>query len=271
MAHGQERARTVLASLRSMMSRVLCRPAVRRLLIVAGIVLAGWLVGSAGQAHADTAPGPQTGLTHAVLDTTPVEAVPVRAVLDRVTPDRALPDGVQPSAVKSHERPYETEAASVSKPRGIVRGVLTSVRRYATHCLPGRVVIGILPTTGGGSGMDVSQAPRHRADAVAGPGERTTSGDAMFAGRSAAKDARGGHTQFRTGAADPASPFGSPFRTAFETGALPTAGSAPTGGAVGHPARLGAVARPSTLLASLVGAIPPAVHTATDEPALSPD
>ncbi|HEX6471369.1 MAG TPA: hypothetical protein VF069_19870, partial [Streptosporangiaceae bacterium] len=82
---------------------------------------------------------------------------------------------------------------------------------------------------------------------------------------------RYGRAHARTAPAEPAPLSGLSHRADAGSGALPSAGSTPTGGAAGHSARSEAAPRPSAALTSVLGAVPPAVHTATDEPAVTPD
>lgn len=250
MTHGQARARTVLVRLRSMMSRVLCHPAVRRLLVVGGIAVAGWLAGAAvsgGQAHAGTAPGPATGITRTVLDT-----------------------GHDKTAEQKANRgaPAATDRANVL--RGIVGGVVTPERGNGFLGMPGKIggfVTGILPATDR-IGTHAPWAPRHHTNAdAAGDGWAGAHAPVRLAASGAPKGVRGPHVQGGVGTVNPAPWPGLPHPASGEIAVLPSAGSASAGRAVGIPARrLEAVSRPAPVLP-----IPPAVHTATDEPALSPD
>jgi hypothetical protein len=266
VASGQARARTVLVRLRSMMSRALCRPMARRLLVIGGIALGGWLLGSAGQAHAETGPA-------SVADPTRV----VAAVPDEMAPELPRPDGMRRPGGTVTDRPVDRATRAVKAHHGgfggFVRGVAAPVRAPGLAGLPGtveQVVADAVPAVGGGAGSDAHWSAQHHDGAVAGAAEwaaAVPTGDPS----AAAAAVRDGSAQFRAGSADPASQPGFPRGTVGQTVAPPSAGSVLSGGAAGYPARLGAMARPPAVLASVLDAVPPAVHTATDEPALSPD
>lgn len=61
MAHDQKRIRTVFVRLLCVMPAWVYGPVARRLLAIAGLVLAGWLLAGTGPAHADARPATGTG------------------------------------------------------------------------------------------------------------------------------------------------------------------------------------------------------------------
>ena len=253
MAHGRMRARRVLARLRSMTARVL----LRRLLVIGGIALAGWLLGSAGQAHADAGLGSGGGT--AAISSLPSDELSVASV-------KTLARGGA-----------GREAAAVMRPRGLVRGVVASAAR---HGVIGRVVTvsfgrarsGAAHARTSGHRVVVASGVRSAARHAAAHGRAARSGAAPSAAPAAALGpGRWAHAHPRTAPAIPTPPVELPHRAGGESGALSSAGSAPAGGLAGQPARPVSAPRPSGALNAMVGAVPPAVHTATDEPAISPD
>jgi hypothetical protein len=255
--HGRARARTVLVRLRSMTWRVLCRPAVRRLLVIGGIAMAGWLAGGAvgaGEAHAGIAPGPAAGITSAVVETT-----------HDTTTATARDDG---RATHRMGQALRTRGAAL-------RGVVAPRRGSGILGLQGKVkgfVTGTLSATDR-IGTDVPWAPRHHANVVAVRDERSGADTpARLVASGALKDLRGAHARWGADAVDAAPQPGLPHPVPGEIAVLPPAGTASTGGVAGSPARRPrAVSRPAAVVMPVVGGVPPAVHSATDEPALSPD
>ena len=270
MALGRRRARRVLVRMRSMTPRVL-----RRLLLVGGLALAGWLLSGAGQAHASAGDGRDPGAA-AAIGSLPYTGAPAKALAHghtgRLTAISGRPRGITRDGITRD---------------GIARGVIgTAVRsggfiRRASGLDP---VAATLPT--GRVGTGAGWTPRHRIGAVpGGPAAAIRHGlpHKSTAGRGVASPTasvaatgtgtgRGGRGHVRTAPAIPAPPTGFPRGAAGETGALPSsAGSASADGLAGHAARPEVAPRPSSLLTSVLGAVPPAVHTATDEPAVSPD
>jgi hypothetical protein len=232
----------------------------RRLLVIGGIALGGWLLGSADQVHAETEPAPVAGLTRAVAS---------------AVPELPRPDGIRPDGTVT-DRPAERATRAVKAHHGefgdFVHDVAAPVRSPGFGGLPGtveRVVTGPIPVLGGGAGPDAHSSSQYPDGAVVGDSGRAAPPPGGIPLKTA--EVRDGSAHFRAGSADPASQPGYPRGAACHPVAPQSAGSVLNGGTAGHPARLGAVARPSTVLASVLGAIPPAVHTATDEPALSPD
>jgi hypothetical protein len=261
VAHGRMRARSVLVRLRSMMPRGL-----RRGFIVGGLVLAGWLLlGNTGHAHAETGPGPGAG-TDVIGSLSPAAMSASAALPAHVGPGRRLAAMVRSNAglrgvVDSAERHTALIARgnTIEKVERIValqaerKDVPTvAVARHRVAASPGKPA-----AIGHGAAHDRA---RHRGAEPSAAPART----AMDTGRC-------GHAHARTAPTAPAPPAGFPRQSGGQTGALPSAGSAQADGVAGYPARPAATPRRSLALASALGAVPPAVHAATDEPAISPD
>jgi hypothetical protein len=263
--------------MRSMTPRVL-----RRLLLVGGLAVAGWLLFGAGQAHAAAGDGLDLGAGAAAIGSLPyADAAPAKTLVSGHT-------GRRPAALAG--RPLDIAHGGITRgdiPQdavtrdGIARSVIgTAVRSGDVVRRAGALDPATLPA--GRAGAGVSPASGHRADAVPGAsaaGLRHSRSHDSAADRAVApptapaaatRTGRCGRSQARTAPATPAPPAGLP-RAAGETGALPSAGSASAGGLAGHSARPEAAPRPSSSLRSVLGGVPPGVHTATDEPAVSPD
>lgn len=340
MARGHRRVRNVLDRLHCITSWILLRPATRRMLVVGGFALVGWLLlGSAGQAHAaaaavghdhrpsgdtfrsgsDGVPGaaersgggaigsrPYRGLTDGdgpaggrLAHGPSADQADPAGPVDLVSPvDRpGLPANGAVAALTGRATGRSPVAVVGVRPRGIVRSVVGTAAR---RCVGGRpfglrpVVTGVLPPPlrsipgPAGSPADRAVAPaspraaggrsavRHGATGGHGAVRAVTVRDeiAPYAGPGAttASDiGRSGRAHARTTPAEPAPLSGLSHRADTETGVLPSAGSTPTGGAAGHSARSEAAPRPSAARTSVLGAIPPAVRTATGEPAVTPD
>jgi hypothetical protein len=239
VARGQAQDGTVIVLLRALRA-VGASSTVRRLLTIAGIAVAGWLVGSAGlggaaQAHADTVPVPAVAqLVNDVRGsgTTPISPVP-----------ESTAGGALSSAVPGARSAIHTLTGPVIGRPATPRMTVRAVRALRA---PG-----------------VSWASRHREGAVAGLGGRAAHA-AKATASGAPKDVRGAA---RKGHPAPVNP------RPMDRQVPPAAsGSVPPLGALGCVIRPGAWdARPALVLAPVLGAVPPAVHAATDEPALSPD
>jgi hypothetical protein len=255
--HGRARARTVLVRLRSMTCRILCRPAVRRLLVIGGIAMAGWLAGGAvdsGEAHAGTAPGPAAEITSAVVEST------------HDTTTATARDGGR--ATHRMGQALKTRDAAL-------RGVVVPRKGSGILGLPGKVkgFVAGTPSATDRIGTGVPWAPRHHANVVAVRDERSGADTpARLVASGALEDVQGAHARSGAHAVDAAPQPGLPHPGPGEIAVLPSAGTASTGGVAGSPAqRLRAVSRPAAVVISVVAVVPPAFHTATDEPALSPD
>lgn len=248
------------------------RPVTRRLLVTAGIAAAGWLLGAAAQAHADTVPGAR--LSHVVTPTgrstatapghgaaaavphhrapmaapgrrAPVAISGIGAPAGRVMP--AVPDPgavlhrVRPPVVPASPRPAATVTAASRQTGDPVRPADPS--RTSRHRRPG-------PRAGSGVGTVPRTGPR----AVTGASEKAS---AVRAVRSAVT------TPF---------PPRAPRPPSFQARALPPV----TGGGAGpvvspHAGRSSRPRQGSPGPAFPTGSLAPAVRTAADEPSFSPD
>lgn len=247
---------------------VLARPVTRRLLAMAGVAVAGWLLGAATQAHADTVPGAR--LPHA-----------------------AAPAGGHVTATSRDVPPLRAAALAVRLPRTAQRHPHSPLIPASPSQAAGGVAGALRPGTSKIT-ADPSRAPRQSGDgrrAVtghSGHGNRATVGRSGHGHRAAA----GGGPVTSTGpfAATGASEKASAVHKTRSRGSAPAVPRMPrplphraqalppsvgdgltqqaglwralgTGAASGCP-------RSSVLL---VGAVPPAVRTAADEPSFSPD
>lgn len=257
--------------MRSMTPRVL-----RHLLLVGGLALAGWLLCGAGQAHAAAGHGNGHGLDQgagtAAIGSLPHAGAPAKTLAGGRTGRLAAVVG----------RPRNLVGGDVAR-SGVARRVIHAAARPGAfvHRAGGLDPVVTLPT--GRVGIGASWVPRHHTGAVADHSAAAVRHDrphnqAVRPGvvRPAASVAvnhggRSGHAHARTVPATHAPPAGFPRGAAGETGALPSPGSASAGGLAGHAAWPATAPQPSIALRSVLGAVPPAVHTATDEPAVSPD
>ena len=280
MALGRMRARTVLAWMRSLTPRVL-----RRLLFVGGLALAGWLLCGAGQAHAAAGDGPDSGAgAAAMVGSLPYADAPAKTLAHDHAPGRRLAEPADRPRDRSRGDVMHGDVTRNAVTRdGIARNVIgTAARSGDLVRRPGALdPVATLPT--GRAGTGASWVPGHRVAAMpTAPAVAIRHGwpHHSAAHRDVARSttpvaATGidpcGRALARTAPATPAPPVGGPNGAVGETGALPSAGTASAGGLAGHTARPEATPRPSTSLRSVLGGVPPAVHAATDEPAVSPD
>ena len=242
MVPGRSRSRR-LASVVARCPGALARPVARRLLILVGIAAAGWLLGAAGQAHAETVPGARlpSAAAHATRPVADVTKPLVRRVVPAVRTTEAALRPSRPSAILA--------LPPVTVP------VKTGIPRSST------------PTDTAGP----SRTHRHgdagvRAGIAGGP--LTHSGQHAVTG--ASEKASTAHVARSTAPFMPRMPRPLPHRAQ----ALPPS-SVDDGG---HPAaswRSGsttdAARRRAVSSAPLAWAVPPVVRTAADEPSLSPD
>jgi hypothetical protein len=315
---------------------------VRRLLVVGGIAVTGWLLGGAGQAHADTtlpapvAPVvPHTALgsvvdgtrvdggqladtevgkkladkvRHEVRDGVPQHGRSVRGSTRTAcgaapsspghprgrktggTTDGALPAPRVPVA-SSPQNAVSDLAHTLADPvvnlfgQGGIHGTVLAVSDVLPvhpslifEALPGKIkqVVAELVSAGSATGCTptgVSWALWHRNGAVAGGGHRKAAGAVAVGTASGAPKSAGigwavTHAVFSHPAPGPEIPR--PV-SPQPGGASVSSGSALLCGWLGHVIRPGANARPTLALPPTFGAVPPAVHAATDEPSFSPD
>lgn len=232
MARTQSRTVTVL---RAAVPRLL--PIARRLLAVAGLVLAGWLLGTSGQASADTTTGPAVTGTATHTADQAVAGLSQSLGLERQVPASEI-TGLPRQAVHAVVRAVKD---------GAVRQVRPPVRP-----------------------MVHSQRPRGRGVASEAAHKPVTAG----APKSHVIKVKGKHTVKNKRHVERAPmPVRQPYSP--EAGSmLPQAGGGVVmGGWMAAPFRAGSfvIRRPVLVLAPWIGALPPVVRTAADEPSLSPD
>jgi hypothetical protein len=232
-------------------ARCAARPVVRRLLMMAGVAVAGWLLGVAGQAHADTVPG-------ARLPSLVEQVEPVTAIADQVLAEPHVAPAVhRTGAVLAPARPPAILAlppavtpahAVVSRPRTPVGSAGPSrTRRHG----------------GAGSRAGVSGGPviHIGPHAVTGASEKASTDHVHVAHRAAHRSST------------PRQPRPLPQRG---QALPPSAGGDVAGGGV-HPAGVrrrtepGAVHRRPAFPVLRAVILPPVVRTAADEPSFSPD
>lgn len=257
MAHGQRQIRTVAVLLRCVVCACARSSGVRRLLVIGGIAVAGWLLGSAGQAHADTPPGPAAGTPGAVLGSAADltggrnSAPGASSVPRKVTGDltRSLCAGRCSLPVRP--------ATVLDPPNGIER-IVTDLA--PTQIWSDRTDPGVSWTPRRHHGVDAgaadrtgAQSPRPLAVSGASKGDRVAA---------VAATSHPAPTPWRD-LPHPSSPQAGAF--------LPAAGSTLMGGGVAHLPRTGFMTRVPFIRIPVPGAVPPAIHSAADEPSFSPD
>jgi hypothetical protein len=214
----------------SVLRRVAAERVVQRLLVLAGLLIAGWLLGCAAQsAHADELPSPVEAVAQAPVLGEAVATVhqrqPVHRVVRAVAAEapRAVdkePQNVAPPPVREKSAGPEKTASTPASPR-------------ARHSSPPRVSKA-LPAR-------VSKVSRTRSAAV-----RHETHDVVRHPSPPAPQRHGDHSD--------------------------GGGVAATGVTAGFPATAGwAPAPPRASLSRVLGAVPPLVRTAADEPSFAPD
>jgi hypothetical protein len=222
--------------------RSVARPVIRRLLMMAGVAVAGWLLGVAGQAHADTVPGAR--LPSVVEQVEPVTAIAAHVldehhVVPAVRRAGAVLAPARPPAILALPPAATSALADAPRPRTPVGSAGPS--RTRRH--------GGAGSRAGVSGGPVSHIGPH---AVTGASEKASTDGAT-------------HTA-------PSFP-GQPRPLPHRGHALPP--SAGDGGI--HQAGVRRKTEPGTAhsLPAIpilrIGTLPPAVRTAADEPSFSPD
>jgi hypothetical protein len=216
-------------------------PIARRLLAVAGLVFAGWLLGTSGQASADTTGPAVTGAAahaaaHVATNAADQAVAGLAQSLERPLPESeitGLPDQAVHSVVKTVKKD----------------GVAREVRRPARP-------------------MVHPQRPRERGVASAGTARKPVTAEAPQRHVIKVKGIKNKRHVERA-----PMPVRQPYSP--EVGSLlPQAGGGVVmGGWMAAPCRAGSfvVRRPVLVLAPWIGALPPVVRTAADEPSLSPD
>ena len=244
-------------------TRSVARPVIRRLLMVAGVAVAGWLLGVAGQAHADqahadTVPG-------ARLPGVAAQAAPVTATADHVLRQRRVVTAVRTAgAVLAPARPPAILAlppaatsalADATRPRAPVGSAGPS--RTRRH--------GGAGSRAGASGGPVSHIGPH---AVTGASEKVSVAHATT-------HRIVHHTTHKKASAKAFQPL-----APWQPRPLPQRGQAlpPSADAGGvHQVGVRRKFEPGTANRRLAfpilraGIVPPVVRTAADEPSFSPD
>jgi hypothetical protein len=215
-------------------------PVARRLLAVAGLVFAGWLLGTSGQASADTTgPAVAGAATHIATHTAAQAVAGLVQSLERPLPESEI-TGLPAQAVRA--------VVKTVKKDGAVREVRRPVRP-----------------------MVHPQRPRERGVVSS---ETARKPVAAVAPQRHVSKVEGTHTVKNKRHVERAPmPVRQPYSP--EAGSLlPQAGGGVVmGGWMAAPFRAGSsvVRRPVLVLAPWIGALPPVVRTAADEPSLSPD
>ena len=245
MAYDPEQTRTVSVRVR----RVVLGRVVRRLLVLVGIAITGWLIGGA-QAHADEVPA--TGAPGIVAPVQGQSPPGPRALI------RETASAVRGAAAK----------VGATTPGGTAKKVLPAGLPAVTHKVNGAL-----------AGIDT-------------PAPRTPGGVSWVRPRTA-KTTQGARAQQRTVAVAkrahkahrhiggvervtsprpapvPATPFQDPAQA---VSSAPASGAVLLAGFGGPISRWSwAAARPQPILMTALGAVPPAVRSAADEPSYAPD
>lgn len=232
----------------------LARPVIRRLLMTAGLVIAGWLLGSAGQAHADTDP---------IARLPNVVALAGEQVAD-VPSQLPLVSHVVPAVRTLHTTQITGTVLRSSRPPAFlalppaIAPVRTGVPRPRTSA-----------DTGGPSRTRRHGDPGVRASASGGPLAHT--GPLAVPGASE-KDSTA-HS-VRSVAPEPVTPpmpqpQPLPLPHRAETPPPPSVGGVDPG--LCRPGRLGTACRRALVSTLRAGIVPPVIRTAADEPSFSPD
>jgi hypothetical protein len=270
VAHAQRRIRTVVVRVRCVMLACARSSGVRRLLVIGGMTVAGWLLGSAGgvgsaQAHADTLPVPTPASAPALA---PAPGVPVH-VLGAAEDLTGGGDPV-PGAVSAPRKVTGDLARTVCEVRCTLpvrpSTVLDPPRDIA------RIVTDLAPTRTRSDRTDagVSWTPRRHHGVGADAGDRA--GAEARRAPVVTGASKGGRSVVAAALSHPAPMPGVPMPPSPQAGALlPAAGSSLIGGALAHLSRTGSITRTPLVRVPLPGAVPPAAHSATDEPSFSPD
>lgn len=214
---------------------------VQRLLVLGGLLIAGWLLGCAAQsAHADeppAAPSPVTG----VVEKTPLLGDAVQTVRER----RPVP-----------------EAPGVADPVGVVHMVAPEPReeKVTQDVSPTRPDVRVEPVAG--------HAPRPVVTEVAAAPETHRRPPPAVTGLSRTRPSVGHGARHVVVQHRPA-PMPAPEKPGTHSA---TGGFIMTGAAAGFPAAGTWVPAPHRAsLRHVFGAVPPAVRTAADEPSFAPD
>jgi hypothetical protein len=238
-------------------ARSVVRPVIRRLLLLAGVAVAGWLLGVAGQAHADqayadTVPG-------ARLPSVAVRAESVTAIADHVLPARRVVPAVRKSGA-----------------------VLAPARPPAILALPPAATSALADATRPRAPVGSAGPSRTRRHGGAGSRAGVTGGPVSHIGTHAAPGASGkvsvdhgprkAKRRMTKTAPAPSIP-GQPGPLPQRGQALPPSADNGITHQVGVKRRIepGTAHRRPAIPILRTGTVPPAVRTAADEPTFSPD
>ncbi|WP_067481248.1 hypothetical protein [Actinomadura hibisca] len=243
----------------ALLCRVAASRAVRRLLVVLGLLAAGWLLGGAAQAHAD---GPSPADAARVVTDAPVLGDAVRVAQTATdhahrAPRPALPVRAIADEVVKNRRPVTPTVPPVAVPAA-------PSARHVERAVPQAQAADKVQAPAVRKAADVSWTPRRPAK-KAGPAERAHVRKAQHSKRHAAPEAAD-----QVGNARSLAP---PLPVLAEAGSvLPASGLILIGGIGAAPTRRPwALNRPRGVLLRAPGAVPPAVRTAADEPSFAPD
>jgi hypothetical protein len=235
--------------------RSVARPVIRRLLMMAGVAVAGWLLGTVGQAHADTVPGARLPSVVAQTEHAITDPVLERHVVPAVHRAGAVLAPARPPAILALPPATKSVLTDVSRPRTPAGSAGPS--RTQRH--------GDAGSRAGIPGGPVTHIGPH---AVTGASEKASTDRA--ARRAAHKHAA--HERQAHEHQAPSIPR-QPRPLPQKGQALPP--SASDGGI--HQAGVRRKTEPGTAHSRpaipilRIGTVPPAVRTAADEPSFSPD
>lgn len=217
---------------------LLRRPVIRRLLMIAGFVIAGWLFGSAGHAQAATIPAPVAPVTgalgQAAHDTANMTANKSVHLLAETLPLRPGV-GTNPLHVIGVQPPVNPGTVTTARTK-----TATIRRHHIAKVTAARSSVSeSLETT--------TRITRH------GPARQSHRSHRRYAAGASGSTHTTGHHRLPRPQPRQASSAGSTFAGLYS-------GS-----------RHGLVENPPFITPLIIGAVPPAVRTAADEPSLSPD
>jgi hypothetical protein len=237
---------SVAASCPESVPKLLRRPVIRRLLMIMGIAVAGWLLGSAGHARAATLPAP---------------AAPVAGALGQATHDSAnttLHDLAHTLPLRPGGVTTPLHALGVQSPVHIStpRGTGTTATKATTTRDYGTTKAAMAKTTMAKATVAKTHSPS-ASGSLRGTSRITRHG---VAHRSHRRHAAGASGITRT-----AGHRGAPRPQPHQASSAGTSFGLHCGSRQGH------VGHPPFITALIIGAVPPAVRTAADEPSFSPD
>ncbi|MBO2451617.1 hypothetical protein J4573_31315 [Actinomadura barringtoniae] len=246
MAYDPEQTRTVSVRVR----RVVHSRIVRRLLVLVGIAITGWLIGGA-QAHADEVPA--TGAPGIVAPVQGQASNGPRSLL------RATASAVRGAAAK----------VGTTTTAGTAKKVLPAPLPALAHKVDGAVAGVDTPAPRTPNGVSWVR-PR---TAKMAQGARAQQHGATAAKRAHKAHRHAGQAPARVGSPRPVPAPAAPFQDPSQAvSSAPASGVVLLTGFGGPISRWSwAGARPQPILMTALGAVPPAVRSAADEPSFAPD